>query len=178
MSEDNGEREGGAGRSPKRGRGLAPNDPAWDLAPGSPFPAATPGSPLSAPRVPHSASVGSPGEPRCPDAHPQPADPGRRPVTQAPRGTWGGSSSCSEPGPPFPSPAAPPHTLASQARLCCCGVQGRRLAVGGQWGGRQQERRSEANSCGSSFSSRGRCPLFFAFVSHGYHGVHRGNWGM
>lgn len=30
LSEDNGEREGGVGRSPRRGWGLAPTDPAWD----------------------------------------------------------------------------------------------------------------------------------------------------
>lgn len=34
LSEDNGEREGGAGRSRARGRSLAPSDPAWDSAPG------------------------------------------------------------------------------------------------------------------------------------------------
>lgn len=34
-------------------------------------------------------------------------------MTQAPPGTWRGSSSCCEPDPPFPSPAAPPHAFAS-----------------------------------------------------------------
>lgn len=57
LSEDNGEREGGAGRSPRRGRGLIPTGPAWDSDPGSPFPATTPGSQVSASRVPHPASV-------------------------------------------------------------------------------------------------------------------------
>lgn len=77
-----------------------------------------PGLPCSCPNPwPSAVSPGAltsfpPGHPRCPDPFPQLADPGRWPVTQAPRGTLGGSGSCSGPGPPFPSPCS------SSLRFC------------------------------------------------------------
>ena len=101
--------QGGAGRG---GGASLSGSPSWGLGPGTLFPPRSPAlrgpSPGPLTRLP----PGNPGQPRCPDPHPQLANPGRRPVTQTPRGTWGGSGSCSEPGPPFPSPAAPPHAFA------------------------------------------------------------------
>lgn len=58
LSEDNGEREGGAGRSRARGRSLAPRVPRVDPRPrDSSFPAAIPGTPRSFPRASHAAAA-------------------------------------------------------------------------------------------------------------------------
>lgn len=93
-----------------------------------------------------------PGHPRCPDPFPQLADPGRWPVTQAPRGTLGGSGSCSERGPPFPSPAAPPYAFAFSSGsvgpasevLCFAGSRATARLWGALWmGGRRGAQKPE-----------------------------------
>lgn len=102
--------------------------------------------------------AGCPGEPRCPDLRPHLADPGRRPVTQAPRGTWEGSSSCSERGPPFPS-------CRSSPRFCLPGTAfvtvGSRPPPGcGEpvWSGATGEALG-SHGFGSSLPYQNRCPL-------------------
>lgn len=60
--------------------------------------------------------LGSPGEPRCPDPRPELADPRQPPVTQAPRGTWRGSSSCYSRARPSHLLLLLPHAFASPGR--------------------------------------------------------------
>lgn len=135
-----------------------------------------PGLPCSCPNPwPSAVSPGAltsfpPGHPRCPDPFPQLADPGRWPVTQAPRGTLGGSGSCSGPGPPFPSPAAPPYAFAfssgsggpASAGLCFCGSRATARLWGALWSGRQ-ERRSETRGFGSSPPYQSCCRTLSSF---------------
>ena len=145
---------GGAGRG---GGASLPGSPSWGLGPGTLFPPRFPAlrgpSPGPLTRLP----PGNPGQPRCPDPHPQLANPGRRPVTQTPPGTWGGSGSCSEPGPPFPSPAAPPHAFAYPGQPLL--PWGRLRGPGGGGGRRSRAGKttvSEARSLTRTFAPRFR----------------------
>lgn len=103
----------GRGRraEPSGGRGFAAL-PAWDSVVALVSCSGSPQLLVVGLQRPPPTSPPSPGEEGCPDPLLQLADPGRRPVTQAPRGTWGGSGSCLESDPPFPSLAAPPHAFA------------------------------------------------------------------
>lgn len=116
LSTDNGAREGGAGRSPAKGGASPPSFPRGTLV----GLLSCCGNPLAlcclSPETFTRFLSCSPGEAGCPDPLLQQADPGRRPVTQAPRGTWGGSGSCLESDPPFPSLAAPPHAFSFPGR--------------------------------------------------------------
>lgn len=105
-------------------------------------------------------------------------------MTQAPRGTWGGSSSCSERGPPFPSPAAPPHAFAFPGQPLLVWGPGRPQGYGGPVVvavvGHRQELCSEAKGFGSSLSYPSRCPHSSASTCllPGPPNLQRGNWGI
>lgn len=158
----------GAQGGAREGRGRAAADPGRDLAPRFPPPRVTLRSGSPGPRTP--LLPRSPGKPRCPDTrHPQPADPGRRRVTQAPRGTWGGSSSCAEPGPPFPSPAARPHAASGPAFVAA----GSR-ATARRWGPVQGARQEALGS--QHFGGSPRPELLPALFSS--RGLRRGHWEM
>lgn len=139
------------------------------------FPPPDPGHLLSVLRTPNPPPTPSnPGEPRCRDPHPQLADLRQRPVTQSPPGTWRGSSSCCEPGPPFPSSAAPPHALASPSQPLllrgpglppgCGGVVESRVC--GEPKGRKGVQKPTALETGSP--TRAAAPLQLHPVSHGF----------
>lgn len=188
MSEDNGEREGGAGRSPRRGRGLVPSDPARDWTPGF-FPAATPGPRPSVLCPQRSLTPLSPGSPFLKNPGVQTPTPARRPRAAA--RDSGPSRDLGEEAAAARSRARPSHLLPLLPTLWPPGpALGQPLLLwgpgqppgsgreGGSWGGRRQEGHSEVSSFGRSLHSWSPCPLFLARVFHGSHGLPQGNWGM
>lgn len=80
-----------------------------------------------------------------------------------------------QPGPPFPSPAAPPHAFASPGQPLLPRGPGRPPGCGGPVRAGRQERYSEANGYGNWLPRQSRCPtLQPPPVSHGSPGLQRG----
>lgn len=129
LSEDNREREGGAGRGPRGGASL--QRPRVGLGSRLPFSRRNPWPSISVPMDHAPLPLGSLGEPRCPDPRPELADPRQPPVTQVPRGTWRGSSSCYSRARPSHLLPLLPTLLPPPASLCYRGVRGGHQAVVG-----------------------------------------------
>lgn len=158
-------REKGARGGARGGGGASlPATPRGTRLRNSPLPATTPDPPCSVPRAPHLAPARYPWRTQVSRRPPPPRRPRAAARDSGPSRDLGRKQQLLRAGPPFPSPAAPPHAFAFPGQPLLLRGPGQPSGCGGPWGGGGRRGARKPSALEGHFSTRAAARLFLASI--------------